>query len=1176
MYLKEIILDGFKSYAHRTVLSGLDPHFNSISGPNGSGKSAILDAICFVLGMTHLQSLRVNGLHELIYKNGQAGVQRASVTLVFDNTDASSSPVGYEDSPEITVTRQVALGGRSKYLINGHVAQPAKVQNLFHSVQLNVNNPHFLIMQGRITKVIQMKPLELLSMLEEAAGTSMYEAKKTAALRTIEKKQRKVEEINTLLAEEITPSLVKLRDERERFLHWSANNAEIERLRRIVALQAYAQAREHVKQLEQDRAQLVAQIEKHEAEQAQNHEAINALRAESHGAQRSQHDREARQLQQQEKELAALDRELVKERARRDHLRASLTREQAQQTEMVEAQEHLTKTLEQLTARIETFEPQVEKRRLEARAANDKWQTLSEASAFRSRTELITSTRQQLALARTEEETTKIALAGAKSELEKHAKRATAVRALESELAKAEKAVSSVKLQLHELDYDQHGAEKLRKLRQSEEQAVHSLRDQLDRLSARLAAIDFTYQNPEPAFESSRVKGVVARLVQLVHPEYAVAIEITAGSKLFYVIVDNEQTGKLLLERGQLTRRVTMIPLNRIDDKVLEPERVAAARQAGGNLALSLVRFDEALEPAMRYVFGRTLVCDRLDQAKQMAFSEQIRCRTVTKDGDLVDPQGTMTGGSQSAVASLLIQLAELERLRAELQIRERALARTEEDLQNLEQKADQHARLSTELAMKQQAVEAIRERMLAEPLIRYKNEVASLEAQLREQGARRVAAERRLAELDSGADVGAQDLAEAKTSAEQLQRLWQDEQAQLARLHQQLESSREELDDVQKRLAQCNETIAQLERDLTEQSNRLEKELEPAYYSQQEALRQRREALSAQAQEHAVRQERLSALASQDEALSLEIKRLRLQLADLDETLANARQQAVALEAEHPNLSCTAGDVSVVDAEEIRRARQQLARLTAENQSLGKRINRRALSLFEKSEQEYQDLMNKKRIIENDKQKIYAAIRSLDEKKRLALEATWQRVNRDLSAIFSTLLPGADARLDRVPESQSMLDGLVLKVAMGNTWKDSLTELSGGQRSLVALSLVLAMLKFKPAPMYILDEIDAALDLSHTQNVGQVIRQSFRDSQFIIVSLKPALFEHANVVFRTKLVQGSSTVTRTVSASRVSTTTTTTTSSSSSSGQSELHAGPAAAAMDEAVAATTTTTASA
>jgi structural maintenance of chromosome 2 len=226
--------------------------------------------------------------------------------------------------------------------------------------------------------------------------------------------------------------------------------------------------------------------------------------------------------------------------------------------------------------------------------------------------------------------------------------------------------------------------------------------------------------------------------------------------------------------------------------------------------------------------------------------------------------------------------------------------------------------------------------------------------------------------------------------------------------------------------------------------------------------------------------------------------------------------------------------------------------------------------SLFEKSEQEYQDLMNKKRIIENDKQKIYAAIRSLDEKKRLALEATWQRVNRDLSAIFSTLLPGADARLDRVPESQSMLDGLVLKVAMGNTWKDSLTELSGGQRSLVALSLVLAMLKFKPAPMYILDEIDAALDLSHTQNVGQVIRQSFRDSQFIIVSLKPALFEHANVVFRTKLVQGSSTVTRTVSASRVSTTTTT--SSSSSSGQSELHAGPAAAAMDEAVAATTTT----
>lgn len=173
MHIKEVCLEGFKSYATRTVVPGFDPFFNAITGLNGSGKSNILDSICFVLGITNLQQVRASNLQELVYKQGQAGITKATVSVVFDNSDRSRSPLGYEDCPEITVTRQIVVGGRNKYLINGHLAQPSRVQNLFHSVQLNVNNPHFLIMQGRITKVLNMKPPEILSMLEEAAGTRM-------------------------------------------------------------------------------------------------------------------------------------------------------------------------------------------------------------------------------------------------------------------------------------------------------------------------------------------------------------------------------------------------------------------------------------------------------------------------------------------------------------------------------------------------------------------------------------------------------------------------------------------------------------------------------------------------------------------------------------------------------------------------------------------------------------------------------------------------------------------------------------------------------------------------------------------------------------------------------------------------------------------------------------------
>lgn len=170
MRIKEIHIDGFKSYSTLVKVGDFDPSFNAITGLNGSGKSNILDSICFVLGITNLNTVRVQNLNELVFKCGQAGVTKACVTIYFDNTDKHHSPVGQKDRDVITVSRQIVVGGRNRYLLNGANVQHNQIANMFHSVQLNVNNPHFLIMQGRITKVINMKPQETLGLVEEAAG----------------------------------------------------------------------------------------------------------------------------------------------------------------------------------------------------------------------------------------------------------------------------------------------------------------------------------------------------------------------------------------------------------------------------------------------------------------------------------------------------------------------------------------------------------------------------------------------------------------------------------------------------------------------------------------------------------------------------------------------------------------------------------------------------------------------------------------------------------------------------------------------------------------------------------------------------------------------------------------------------------------------------------------------
>lgn len=189
-------------------------------------------------------------------------------------------------------------------------------------------------------------------------------------------------------------------------------------------------------------------------------------------------------------------------------------------------------------------------------------------------------------------------------------------------------------------------------------------------------------------------------------------------------------------------------------------------------------------------------------------------------------------------------------------------------------------------------------------------------------------------------------------------------------------------------------------------------------------------------------------------------------------------------------------------------------------------------MGMIETAETEYEELNRKRLVILKDKAKIESVIEELDIQKTQALQKTWTQVNRDFGSIFSMLLPGTSAKLQPL-ESGQLEDGLEVKVAFGNIWKESLTELSGGQRSLLALSLILALLLFKPAPMYILDEVDAALDLSHTQNIGMMIKTHFSSSQFIVVSLKEGMFNNANVIFRTKFVDGVSMVTRTVAGAR-------------------------------------------
>lgn len=200
---------------------------------------------------------------------------------------------------------------------------------------------------------------------------------------------------------------------------------------------------------------------------------------------------------------------------------------------------------------------------------------------------------------------------------------------------------------------------------------------------------------------------------------------------------------------------------------------------------------------------------------------------------------------------------------------------------------------------------------------------------------------------------------------------------------------------------------------------------------------------------------------------------------------------------------------------------------LTEKYNKLKKEVKIDVMTDIDRLEKREATLKSNLSTVKKDKKKIESTIVSLDQFKLEALEKTWAKVNIDFGAIFGDLLAGNNTAKLEPPQGQDITEGLEVRVCLGGVWKHSLTELSGGQRSLIALSLIMSLLQFKPAPVYILDEIDAALDLDHTQNIGQLFQSRFKGSQFIVVSLKEGMFNNANVLFKAKFREGLSGVER-------------------------------------------------
>eukprot|EP00818_Percolomonas_sp_WS_P008668 CAMPEP_0117435230 /NCGR_PEP_ID=MMETSP0759-20121206/369_1 /TAXON_ID=63605 /ORGANISM="Percolomonas cosmopolitus, Strain WS" /LENGTH=1199 /DNA_ID=CAMNT_0005226761 /DNA_START=151 /DNA_END=3750 /DNA_ORIENTATION=+ len=1149
MYIQEIILDGFKSYASKTVLKDFDKHFNAITGFNGSGKSNIFDAICFVMGLTKLKHVRVSNLEGLIYKSGQAQITKASVSIVFDNSDLSKSPKSFEKEKKITVTRQiVASTKKNKFIINGKTAQLNQVHNLFESVQLNINNPHFLVMQGKITKILGMKPTEVLGMIQEAAGTSTYERHKIKCQQKIAKKEQRLKEVQNILDTEIGPAMQKAEESRKKRARLSTIEDRIAHLEKQLDVAMYLTATAFIHSSGNQGDKLKEAIKTDKDKIVDIDQEIEILKAEI--LEIRSHRGVDQKLRQEEEQLNSLNSERSKKKVDWTYSTKTLREEQEalqtkknelvqKSTEIKQLQRDFEKTKVQLEAKSD------QKDQCRNRVTNLQCALRGDGEGITaSSTEELMRCNTNIHKAASQISISKTRIQSCKENIQKNEKKLVSDKMeydkLQGHIQQLEQELEQLKLSQKQSTFSRDDFDKLLRERSSIERAIEGARREADQ-SARQNHALRTVQEWEGKI-SDQIKGPLITLFKSREAKYNLALGSFVGNSLMSIVTDNDETAQRLLAQMR-GRRVHVMPMNRMRSNLLNRQSIDAAHRLGAHHALELIEFNPIMQRIMEHVFGSFFVCDSVEIAEKVCNDRSIRATgAVSLDGSVYRSGGTLSGGYHASSSDSITQYQQFREARDKYRKLKQQHQQTQNQIDSMQQEKRRHDEFDNraqtkahELRLEKEAFAQANYKTCLANIERYKNTLDDEQQNLETYEQKKKSNEERAEQLKSeiqSLERGVQDRAKAEKELKDAQSKSNAAQKAYDRISEQVNMLEANIEECQQEIEQLTSTIARNESDLAK-LHASHEEITQSFEKITAQVREHERAINSR--KHEIKESEKELLNKQDKQTNLGKRKIEIEssiknhenrLKHLEDRADKAKRRINALRSEHPEIGADARRVGddTIDEKTIK---TELDTLQKEKEKLQSTVSTGPMQDHEENEKKHRELIEKKEKILADRAGIEESIQHWDDAKNKAILSTFEKVNEDFGQIFSDLLPNTKAKLVQV-NPNDIMEGIEFRVAFGNVWKESLMELSGGQRSLLGLSLILAFLRCKPAPLYILDEIDAALDPSHTQNIGLMLQRRFKNAQFIVISLKQGMFQNANVIFRTKLQQGQSSVERT------------------------------------------------
>ncbi len=1162
MFLKRLELQGFKSFADKTVLDFTNG-VTAVVGPNGSGKSNISDAIRWVMGEMSAKQLRGANMQDVIFAGTEKrkALNYAEVSLVLDNTDR----IFNVDYNEVIVTRRVFRSGETAYQINRVNCRLKDIHELFMDTGLG-RDGYSIIGQGNVAQILSTKAEDRRNLFEEAAGVSKYKYKKEESVRKLAQVEDNLVRIGDITSE-LESQLVPLKNQSEKARKYLLLYDEFKLLDVNLSMLFYKRNEEATAEVDKNADLVNGEIEEIRLQESETEAKISECYEESSRLDEENNrknewlvnNRAAVMECQNEASLSEnsiknniemlsrLEGEIEQHKKKREEfIQKSLKAKEdteAKKEDLIAATERLSEAQlgeKEILEKITRTEEEITNAR--TNAANFQ----SEISALKAKVEGIETLRANYLTRReaiyAEREALRQSVENTQSEVNELNEQKSELKNKSDKLldliSKQNDSLTGTKEALAKLEEEQNSDQLEFRAATSKKRILEDMENEYEGYAKSVKAI---LRSDE--MKKYSLYGTVAGLVET-DKKYAVAIETALGGASQNIITETEEDAKAAIEYLRRTNsgRATFLPISAVKGKSIDNIKEVSAYPGFVGVGSELINYNIKYDGIMKSLLGKVVVVDNIDNAISMSKKFSYKFRVVTLLGDVINPGGSMSGGSTGKTGGFLSRAAEIKSLHLKITELERAIKQRQEQIDNnksnlssMEDRMESYLQMQREYENDIIKIDEALKRLGVTITDRsgtdggFEAELADLDGKISATGEEVAVCLSEIRSFENSEKAENEKAAELEERKEELRKIRDDAANGNVEITLELTNIRRDIDD----LVKMSEQYEQDAQNELENAEKKEQDIKNIYDTNEKlkasALEKLEKAKELEGESETVKK-RIEELALEKEKVVSRLKEIQSSNKELTDRLINLQQELSRINSKQVKLSMEREnlvnrlweeyELTVTDAEERfkepeneKEDTKRLGELKGKIKALGS-VNIDSIEEYKSVSERYEFLSKQKTDLDESKKNLEKIIESMEELMKEHFTGKFSEINESFGYVFRELFGGGKGRLYLRDPENVLESGIEIEVQLPGKGLQNLNLYSGGEKSFIAIALLFAILRVKPTPFCILDEIDAALDDVNVARFATYLKNYLEQSQFIVITHRRGTMESANILY--------------------------------------------------------------